>query len=170
MDKDNLEAIAGRYLDSVYRVAINYCKNTENAADAVQNAFLKLMTTDTAFADDEHMHRWLLRVTINECKGFWRSFWHRNVVSLDALCEESGRQPIQREPDRDRREQMRELWEAVTKLPAKYSVVLHLHYKEGYSVDEIAETLGLSSQNVSVRLYRGRKKLKESLTKGEWRL
>ena len=137
MDKDNLEAIAGRYLDSVYRVAVNYCKNTENAADAVQNAFLKLMTTDTAFADDEHMHRWLLRVTINECKGFWRSFWHRNVVSLDALCEESGRQPIQREPDRDRREQMREL---------------------------------LSSQNVSVRLYRGRKKLKESLTKGEWRL
>ena len=89
MDKDNLEAIAGRYLDSVYRVAVNYCKNTENAADAVQNAFLKLMTTDTAFADDEHVHRWLLRVTINECKGFWRSFWHRNVVSLDALCEES---------------------------------------------------------------------------------
>lgn len=67
MEKKQMETIAVRYLDSVYRIALNYCKDTEDAKDAVQNAFLKLMMTETVFSDNEHIHRWLIRVTINEC-------------------------------------------------------------------------------------------------------
>ena len=67
MKKADVEAIADRYLNSVYRVAVNYCKNADDASDAVQNAFLKLLNTDMVFNDDEHVHRWLIRVTINEC-------------------------------------------------------------------------------------------------------
>ena len=40
MDKADLNAIADKYMDSVYRVAINYCKNADDAADAVQNEYL----------------------------------------------------------------------------------------------------------------------------------
>ena len=167
MEKKKIEAIAGLYLDSVYRVALNYCKDREEAKDAVQNAFYKLMTTETVFTDDEHVHRWLIRVTINECKGIWRSFWHRNVVSLDELREESGDDVELGRVDGNPSEQAYDVWEAVTKLPPKFSVVLHLYYKEGYDVGEIAEILGQTYQNVSVRLCRGRKKLKERLMKEE---
>lgn len=169
MEKKQMETIAVRYLDSVYRIALNYCKDTEDAKDAVQNAFLKLMMTETVFSDNEHIHRWLIRVTINECKGFWRSFWHRNIVSLDVM-REAGDEPEFQEVDDYLSEPAYDVWEAVTKLPSKYSIVLHLHYKEGYSVDEIAEILGQSYQNVSVRLCRGRKKLKEILLKGDMKL
>ena len=54
MDKANVESIADRYLDSIYRIAVNYCKNTDDAEDAVQNAFLKMINTDTVFTEDEH--------------------------------------------------------------------------------------------------------------------
>ena len=52
-------------------------------------------------------------------------------------------------------------------LPAKYSIVLHLYYYEGYSVDEISKIVGLTQSNVQIRLMRGRKMLRESLEGGQ---
>ena len=166
MDKADLRAIADKYMDSVYRIAVNYCKNADDAADAVQNAFLKLLTTRTVFENDEHVHRWLIRVTINECKGFWRSFWHRNVISLDAMHEANENDPAFFKTDYTEENPACEIWNAVTRLPAKYSIILHLHYHEGYTVEEIAEILKLTPSNVLVRLHRGRNRLKEVLAKG----
>ena len=51
-------------------------------------------------------------------------------------------------------------------MPAKYSTVIHLHYYEGYSVEEIADILGLTPSNVTIRLHRGRQKLKKLLGDG----
>ena len=168
MDKARFESVAEKYLDSVYRAAVNYCKNTDDAADAVQNAFFKLMTTNTVFEDDEHIHRWLIRVAVNECKGFWRSFWHRNVISLDALHEENENDPVFCQQDNHETVSAAKIWDAVTALPSKYSIVLHLHYHEGYTVEGIAEILGLTPSNVLVRLHRGREKLKTEFEKGDF--
>ena len=168
MDRARFESVAEKYLDSVYRAAVNYCKNADDAADAVQNAFFKLMTTDKVFEDDEHVHRWLIRVTINECKGFWRSFWRRNVISLDALHDENENNPVFCQTDDHGSISLAEIWNAVTALPAKYSIVLHLHYHEGYTVEEIAEILGLTPSNVLIRLHRGRTKLKDVFAKGDF--
>ena len=165
MDKADIESIADRYLDSIYRIAVNYCKNTDDAGDAVQNAFLKLINTDTVFTDDEHVHRWLIRVVVNECKGFWRSFWRRNVISLDAMHEANENDPVFCMVENDGSDIKKEIWNAVTNLPPKYSIVLHLHYHEGYTVEEIAEILGLKPSNVKIRLHRGRTKLKEVFAK-----
>ncbi|MCR5206572.1 MAG: sigma-70 family RNA polymerase sigma factor [Lachnospiraceae bacterium] len=168
MDKAKVESIAVKYLDSIYHIAVNYCKNAEDAADAVQNAFLKLLTADMVFNDDEHIHRWLIRVTINECKKVWRSFWHRNIGSLEALYETNENDPILLQADDGQAEVKREMAEAVLHMPPKYSTVLHLHYYDGYTVDEIADLLGLTPSNVAVRLHRGRQKLKETLRKGDY--
>lgn len=165
MKKADVEAIADRYLNSVYRVAVNYCKNADDASDAVQNAFLKLLNTDMVFNDDEHVHRWLIRVTINECKMFWRSYWRRNVVSLDAMHEANENDPVFCREDSGSSDIKNEIWNAVSSLPPKYSIVLHLHYHEEYSVEEIAGILGLTPNNVLVRLHRGRKKLKTVFAK-----
>lgn len=165
MDRARFEAVAEKYLDSVYRTAVNYCKDADDAADAVQNAFLKLLNSDTAFIDDEHVHRWLIRVTINECKMFWRSYWYRNVESLDAMHEANENNPVFCMNDNDSSDFKNEIWNAVNSLPSKYSVILHLHYHEEYSVEEIAGMLGLTPYNVLVRLHRGRKKLRVFLEK-----
>lgn len=165
MEKAEIELIADRYLDSLYYIAVNYCKNADDASDAVQNAFLKLINTDTVFTDDEHVRRWLIRVTINECKRFWQSFWRRNIVSLEMLHDANENDPIFRLNEDCDPVSANEIWEAVTSLPSKYSVVLHLHYYEGFNVAEIGEMLNLSPSNVQIRLYRGRKKLKDVLEK-----
>lgn len=153
METSEYIRIAEQYTDIVYRAAISYCKNKNDAEDAVQNTFVKLLKTDTEFNDDEHIRKWLIRVAVNECKNMWKSFWRRNVTSFEELEKE----PEYIESDKT------ELFSEVMKLPQKYRVVLHLYYYEGYCVKEIARLVEISECNVQTRLMRARNKLKLQL-------
>jgi len=168
MDSAEVEIVAKKYLDSVYRVAINYSKNAQDAGDAVQNAFLKLLKTDMVFSDDEHIRRWLIKVTINECKSIWRKLSKHSVSSLDELTDNGYELPAASQSEYNTIDRARELWDAVIHLPAKYSIVVHLYYYEGYSVDEISKMAGISKSNVQIRLMRGRTMLKESLEETDY--
>ena len=146
-------AAAARHLDMVYRIALNSLRHPADAEDAVQNTMLRLWRTDTDFAGEEHLRRWLARVAVNESRRIAAHPWRRRAVSL-----EEAREPVFQ--DRERRE----LYEAVMGLPAKYRVPLYLYYYEGYAVAEIGEILGLKPSTVQTRLSRGREKLKTMLT------
>ena len=155
MDSGEYKQAAEKYIDTVYRAAYSCCKNKEDAEDAVQNVFIKLMTADTEFTDDEHMKRWLIRCAINECKNNYKSFWHRNKVSFDDMTAEPSYS--------DKSEQTSEVMAALMTLPKNYSAVVHLYYYEGYSVKEISKILDVSESNVQIRLMRARNKLKSIL-------
>lgn len=153
MTETAFTAAAERHLDMVYRVALNWFRNPADAEDAAQTAMLKLWQADTEFADDEHLRRWLVRVTLNVCRDMARSPWRRRTVSLEDLPEPAF-------SDEERRAVYRE----VMALPGKYRVPLYLYYYEGYSVSEIGELLRLNASTVQTRLARARGKLKLSLT------
>lgn len=153
MTETTFTAAAERHLDMVYRVALNWFRSPADAEDAAQTTMLKLWQTDTEFADDEHLRRWLVRVTLNVCKDMARSPWRRHTVSLEELPEPAF-------SDEERRAVYRE----VMALPGKYRVPLYLYYYEGYSVSEIGELLRLNVSTVQTRLARARGKLKLSLT------
>lgn len=146
-------AAVEQFLDMVYRIALNWFKVPADAEDAAQNVMLRLWRTDTAFQGEEHLRRWLARVTVNECKRISCHPWRSRTVSLECCGE----------PAFDGQEQ-RELYQAVMDLPGKYRVPLYLYYYEGYAVDEVGEIMGLNPSTVQTRLARGRAKLKTMLT------
>ncbi len=141
---------AERHLDMVYRIALNWFKNSADAEDAAQNAMLRLWRTDTDFAGAEHLRRWLIRVTVNECKRISLHPWRSRTVPLEEA-------PVFEDQER------RELFQTVMALAAKYRLPLYLYYYEGYSVNEVGELLGLKPSTVQTRLARGRAKLKTIL-------
>ena len=112
---------------------------------------LRLWQAETVFDDQEHLRRWLARVTLNVCKDMSRSPWRHRTVSLEAC-------PVFSVPEHG------ELYQAVMDLPAKYRVPLYLYYYEGYSVAEVGDLLRLKVSTVQTRLARGREKLKTILT------
>ncbi len=146
-------AAAETYLDMVYRIALNWFRVPADAEDAAQNAMLRLWRTDTDFQSEDHLRRWLVRVTVNECKRLAMRPWCRRTASLERCPE----------PVFDDREK-RELYQAVMDLPGKYRLPLYLYYYEGYAVDEVGEIMGLNPSTVQTRLARGREKLKKTLT------
>lgn len=142
-----------RYADMVKRICFYYLKNEADTEDVFQNVFLKYMMYDGLFSDEEHEKAWLLRVAINACKDYLKSFFRRNTVSLDVISEMAAEIP----------EDHREVMEAVLSLPEKYKDPIYLHYYEGYSAAEIGKILGKKENTVYSLLSRGRKLLKEKL-------
>ncbi|MCI7323378.1 MAG: hypothetical protein MR508_08800 [Lachnospiraceae bacterium] len=65
MDSKEYKRLADQYIDMVYRVALNGCKNKYDADDVVQNTFIKLLKCKKQFDNDEHVRNWLIRVAVN---------------------------------------------------------------------------------------------------------
>lgn len=141
------------YADMIKRVCFYHLKNQTDTEDVFQNVFLKYMTYEGSFADQEHEKAWLLRVAINACKDYLKNFFRRNVVSFEALHEMEAEEP----------EESREVLEAVLSLPVKYKDVIYLHYYEGYSAAEIGKILGKKENTIYSLLFRGREMLKDKL-------
>lgn len=153
METKEYERLVSAYLDTVYRVAVNGCKNYTDAEDVVQNTFIKLLEKEILFEDDDHVRKWLIRVAINECNSLWRSPWKKRVTSFEELIQE----PVFSSPEKS------DLYYAVKELPIKYRQIVHLYYFESYSIKEIAQLMNLSETAVQTRLLRARQKLREKL-------
>ena len=155
--KLTVEEAYRRYADRVFAAAFSVCRNQADADDAVQDTFIKYNASEDIFRDEEHLKAWLLRVAINRAKDLSGSFWRRNTTALEDYME-----TLEFEAPEDS-----ELFRAVMALPEKYRVVIHLHYYEGYGVDEIAALLGRRPGTVKSQLSRGRMLLKHALQE-EW--
>lgn len=153
MDSKEYKRLADQYIDMVYRVALNGCKNKYDADDVVQNTFIKLLKCKKQFDTDEHVRNWPIRVAVNECNSLWNSSWRKKVTSLDEREDE----PAFTTPEKS------ELYDLVMKLPPKYRQVVYLYYYEEFSVKEVAEMVKISETAVQTRLQRARKKLKDQL-------
>lgn len=153
MERTLFEHAAVRYQNMVYRIALHYFGNSQDAEDAVQEVFLRLYTAEKSFESPEHLRRWLIRVTVNVCRDVLRSPWRRRRVSLEELPEA----PVFDQPEQAA------LYREVMALPEKYRTVLNLFYYEELSVKEIGGLLGLQTSAVTTRLHRARARLKEQL-------
>ena len=152
LTNERVTCLAQRYIDTVYRVALNYLKSPADADDITQNVFLKLLQEKKPFDSDEHVKHWLIRVTVNECKNLVRSRWWR----AEAIEEYAGQLVFDNQAQSD-------LFHMVMALPRKYRLPIYLHYYEGYSTQEIGQLLKLPKNTVCTQLKRGRELLKESL-------
>ena len=149
MCQRELERYISLYRLTVFRVALNYVKNYEDAEDISQDAFVKLYACDDSFAADENVKAWLIRVTINLSKNLLKKSLRRGAeLPADIHCEDGGDIALR---------------DCVQRLKPEYSGVIYLFYYEGYSVKEIAKLCGLTSAAVRTRLCRGRDRLREML-------
>jgi len=146
-----MEEIIKRNIDKVYRAALAITRSKPDAEDAVQNAFVKLIEKQPRFESREHETAWLIRVAVNDCKN--TLLFNKRSVGADLLDTYPAASPEQHD-----------LVDAIGKLSAKYRLVIHLHYYEGYSTDEIAKITKQKPGTVREQLTRARRHLKEELS------
>lgn len=137
-----------RYRDDVYRLAVNYTHNPQEAEDVCQTVFMKLLEQGDLTPGKEKA--WLMQVTANQCRSLLRSSWWKHTVALDETV------PAPQDTED-------ETIQAVRKLPPKYRVVIYLRYFEEYTAAEIGQLLKIPASTVTTRLARGREQLKKLL-------
>ncbi len=143
------ESLVTRNENRLYRVALSILGDPHEAEDAVQDAFIRLL--ERAPDDLENPDAWLTRVVINGCKSRLRLVWRQVGPLPDTLPA----------PGPEEREELEELFS----LPPLDRAVIHLHYYEGWSTDEIAQMLGRRPGTVRSQLARAREKLRKLLEK-----
>ena len=151
--KDDFEILVEKYADTVTRICFVNLESRADAEDAWQNVFIKLFKSKKLWdKTDEELRKWLVTVTLNECRDTKRKLFHRNHYDIDEL-------DVSYSEDFNK-----EVISAVRGLPLKYLQVIELYYFEGYSVAEISDILSANVNTVKSRLKRGRELLKGELS------
>lgn len=149
MKRDH-EKIIEKYSATVFRCAYSFVKNRHDAEDIMQEVFMKYLTKNLSFKDEDHEKAWFIRVTINMSKNYLRSFWYKNRDELPNDLAEN-----------NENESSSELWSAIYELPEKYRVTIVMHYIENYSIKEISQILKRKQSTIGTWLERGKKRLKQ---------
>ena len=149
MQEAEILALYDQFSNMVYRIALSYLHQSQDAEDAVQAVFLKLIE-GRAKPEAGKERAFLTQVAVNHCKDALRSVWKRRIEPLndDIVFEHK---------------EDRELFDAVMNLGTKYRVVVYMHYYEGYTFSEISGFLKISPSAVSMRIHRAKKLLNNIL-------
>ncbi len=133
---------------NMYKVAICYVKNPEDAADVMQDTILTAFEKIRDLKEPGYFRTWLTRILINKCKDLIeeRSFEVAFGEMPDRACSDTALDHLVYE----------ELIQAVDE---PYRDILILYYVEGFQSKEIAEVLGMKDATVRTRLRRGRENL-----------
>ncbi len=169
-DRDAFGELVERHHRRLLRVCERLLGDAEEARDAVQEVFLKVMVKAGGFRPKALVSTWLYRVAVNHCLNVLRRRRLRRWVSLSAAEDDDAMAPPL-EPAEERADPHRELdarrrWgvvhRAINGLPPSQRAVLVLARFEELSYKEIAETLGITLGAVESRLFRAMRALERA--------
>lgn len=173
-DRDSLEKAISLLQGLVVAFSMTACSRQQEAEDVAQEVLLRSIPYLPRFENSRALGVWLYKVTKNQCLMHLRrsKYAPRTLLSLEGL------NPIGKELERlqqtsglgpeavaIRREQARQVREAIGKLPVRYRIVLVLHDLEGLNDEEVSEITGLRPGTIRVRLHRARSWLRKELAR-----
>ena len=149
--------------DIVHKICGLYALNMDERKDLSQEIVCQLWKSYKSFKGDSKFTTWMYRVALNTALLYLRR--NRSRVRTESLKEHHGDIPAEIS-DQEKHAKISRLYKAVNQL-RKFDRAIILLFLEEFSYKEIAEVTGISESNVSVRLVRIKKKLKEILDRGQ---
>ena len=149
--------------DIVHKICGLYAVNMDERKDLSQEIVCQLWKSYKSFKGDSKFTTWMYKVALNTALLNLRR--SRSRVRIESLKEHHGDIPATG-PDKEEHGKISKLYKAINQLP-KFDRAIVLLYLEQFSYREIAEVIGISESNVSVRLVRIKKKIKELLNRGQ---
>ena len=162
------------YHASIFHVAYRMLGDSSDAADAVQEIFLKVFRNIQRFRGDSSLKTWIYRIAFSEILNrlrWWKRRFRSSTVSLDDQQDGKGPyihlaaptpSPLQVLESKERENAIQL---ALTKLSSEHRSIVILRDIEGFSYSEIADILGVSTGTVKSRLARARMDMKKALAR-----
>ncbi|MDK1020421.1 MAG: sigma-70 family RNA polymerase sigma factor [Candidatus Hydrogenedentes bacterium] len=158
------EELVRRYRNDVFALSYHYLHDREEAWDISQEVFIKAHRALGRFRGDASFKTWLLRITANRCKDFFKKRRLKTVALEDM---HGGQNAPATAAGPDRAASARELGQAINaalaSISEKHRTAFILREFEGLSYKEMSGVMGCSLGTVMSRLHHARKKLQEAL-------
>lgn len=169
-DLESFNCLVVAYQSRVYSLCLRMLGSPESADDATQEAFIAAYRSIGKLRGA--LRPWLLRIASNACIDELRRRKRQSSVSLDVPTTDPEREHALDPPDASSErpesvalqdELSRALQAELLRLPSEQRLAVILCDVEGFSYDEIAESMGCSVGTVKSRISRGRARLREQL-------
>lgn len=161
-NKDAFSRLVEAYQRPVYNLAFRLLGNTQEAEDATQETFVRAYTRLRQYDGSHKFATWLFSIANHHCIEQLRKRRVRLVlVEANPLLHklpDDGARPEQRVLGQLQAAEVQTLLDG---LAPEHRTLLVLRYWEGYSPEQIGETLGLTAPAVKSQLFRARKQLAE---------
>lgn len=155
-DQHAFGELVRRHRDRMWAVALRTLRDPDEAADALQEAFISAFRAAGSFRAESQVTTWLHRIVVNACLDRVR---RRNARPTSPLPEAGPHEPAVPRDAMSERETLLAVQEALATLPEEQRAAIVLVDVEGYSVAETASILGVAEGTVKSRCARGRAKL-----------
>lgn len=153
VQRQDLERIFASYLDPVYLFLYKRVGNREDAEDLTSQVFLKASRQLDGARSEASVASWLFTVARTILADHWRRYYRTPLIV--ELHDEMIVDHAQREAGDGRTQSAEQLVERVlTTLPPRYRCVLELRFLHGYSVDEAAREMEVTTGNLKVLQHR----------------
>ena len=163
-DKKAFGALVRRYMTDAYLIALGFAKNSEDARDLSQDAFIKAFQARDQFDPSRPFYPWFYRILRNRCLNFVQResrksepLYYENSPDRERFASGTST-PLE---DLERDERIRLLRAAIEKLSFEHQEVIILKNFKGYSYDKISAVLCIPIGTVMSRLYYARKMLRK---------
>lgn len=164
-DYGAFEELVRRYRNDVFALAYHYVRNREEAWDLSQEVFVKAHAGLKHFRGDASFKTWLLRITANRCKDFFKKRRLRTVALESPDGQVIDPPAVSQRPDEsaESAELGAALEAALNTLPEKHRAAIVLREYQGLSYEAMAEVMECSIGTVMSRLHHARKKMQKAL-------
>lgn len=155
-DEDAQARLVEANLKRLLAVANRILRNSEEAQDAVHDAFLSAFQRIDTFEGEARLSTWLHRIVVNSCLVKLRRHRRRSAHEERILHEslQGTRGEYRPESEASRREIQMLIRETIDRLPPAHRSILRLRALEELGTDEAARRLGVSRNAVKVRFHR----------------
>ncbi|MFH1024317.1 MAG: sigma-70 family RNA polymerase sigma factor [Planctomycetota bacterium] len=158
-DREALAELFRRHADAAYRTACRVTGGARDAEDAVQAAFLHILSHPGQYRGEASVKAWILGIVANAVREAMRRQSRR-----DRRERMAGMETGEVESFRPEQEEMKHLvMGRLQELPERYRLPLWLHYHEGLSYREVSGALAVSENTVKKQLQRGLEHLRQAM-------
>jgi RNA polymerase sigma-70 factor (ECF subfamily) len=160
----HLTEIYDQYYQRVRKFILHTVRNEWAADDLVQETFLKINNNLENLKDAAKLQAWIFRIAMNICRDYFRQQGKNANLGLEEISENTAPPRLPTTQKEVEQGQMRScVFGLVNQLPESLRTVIILSDISEFSQREIAEIMGITVENVKIRLHRARKKLKTLL-------
>jgi RNA polymerase sigma-70 factor (ECF subfamily) len=162
-DTTAFTALVERHQHRVFGLSLMILRNRPAAEEVTQDAFVRAFLNLDRYDTARPFYPWIAAIAVRLAQTWLRRRMEqarREGGPLDAASDAQADGPL-RELLSD--ERSRRLWSLVTSLPRAQSAAVFLYYKQDMRVDEVAQTLGVTSGTIKTLLSRARHALRERL-------
>ena len=165
-DVNAFSILVDRYKDLVFTLTLRLLKNREEAEEVAQDTFVKVYKSLAKFKGNSKFSTWIYKITYNtSLDRIKKNKKHFNDVPIDEFTEHQIKTIDNALNNLEKEEQSKTIQDCISLLPSEDGFLLTLYYFDEMSLDEIAKTVGLTANNVKVKIFRARKKLATILKK-----